>query len=313
MAPERADVRSGNGVDGNGVARSARSLLARIIDYAGLFPPADLPMPAAVYNYAHYLTLPFSWMLGRFVVPAARLEEFVREAAPLLPPQGSSSVWGACLLSADPERDIRRIEELQRDHPGVRFESIELKANSAVEIAAAVKVIPGSIRLHCEIPLAGEFESLLAPMAQWGVRAKIRCGGITPGTFPAADRVAAFLRECHAAGVSFKATAGLHHPVRGSYPLTYAPGSPTEVMHGFLNLFLAAAWVRHGMPPDVTESLLEERSAAAFRFQDDGVEWREHQLSTAEILAARRDFALSFGSCSFSEPVADLRILNLIS
>jgi len=313
MAPERADVRPGNGVDGGGAARSARSLLAGIIDYAGLFPPAELPMPAAVYNYAHYLTLPFSWMLGRFVVSAARLEEFVREAVPVLPPRGSSSVWGVSLLSSDLERDIRRIEELQREHPGVRFESIEIKAASATEIAAAVKVIPGSIRLYCEIPLAGEFETLLAPMAQWGVRAKIRCGGITSGTFPAAVRVAAFLRECHAAGVSFKATAGLHHPMRGSYPLTYAPGSPTEVMHGFLNLFLAAAWVRRGMPLEVTESLLEERSPAAFKFQDDGVEWREHRLSTADILAARRDFAVGFGSCSFSEPVADLRIMNLIA
>jgi hypothetical protein len=84
-------------------------------------------------------------------------------------------------------------------------------------------------------------------------------------------------------------------------------------MHGFLNLFLAATWVRCGMPAREIEALLEERSAAAFQFRDDSALWREHRLGTEQLLAARRDFAVGFGSCSFAEPVADLRAMNVIA
>src|SRR5262245_38924762 len=52
-----------------------RALLGGIIDYAGLFPPAQLPLEEAIRNYARYRTEPESWMLGRFVIPATRLKE----------------------------------------------------------------------------------------------------------------------------------------------------------------------------------------------------------------------------------------------
>src|SRR4051812_41630301 len=50
-----------------------RTLLAGIIDYAGIFPPARLPLEQAIRNYARYRQGPASWMLGRFVCPAAQL------------------------------------------------------------------------------------------------------------------------------------------------------------------------------------------------------------------------------------------------
>jgi hypothetical protein len=58
--------------------------------------------------------------------------------------------------------------------------------------------------------------------------------------------------------------------------------------------------------------LLEEQSVRAFHFDVDGVAWREHRLSRDEIAAARRDFSISFGSCSFTEPIDDLRSLHLL-
>ena len=57
-----------------------RILLRGLIDYAGLFPPASLDMADAVRNYAAYREGEHAWALGRFVVPAARLEEFERVA-----------------------------------------------------------------------------------------------------------------------------------------------------------------------------------------------------------------------------------------
>lgn len=66
-------------------ARSLLTLLHGLVDYAGLYPPAKLGMAAAVDNYATYLHSRESWMLGRFICPVSRLEEFRREAKALLP------------------------------------------------------------------------------------------------------------------------------------------------------------------------------------------------------------------------------------
>jgi hypothetical protein len=311
MAPERTDVRQGNRLTGEEEIAPVRALSAELIDYAGLFPPAQLPMPAAVHNFRHYLELPFSWLLGRFILPAARLEEFEVHAQPRLL-FDTSPCWRLSLLSAEPAHDIERLLEFNRRYAGARFDSIEIKTGSAAEIEAAASVIPPAIQLYCEIPLHEGMLPLLAAIHRVKARAKIRCGGVTPDAFPSAERLAAFLHACGAANVSFKATAGLHHPVRGLYPLTYEADSPKGLMHGFLNLFLAASWVHSGCTIGETVECLEERSASAFQFDDLGVRWRDRLLSSAEILEARRTFAVGFGSCSFSEPVSDLRNLNLI-
>jgi hypothetical protein len=112
--------------------------------------------------------------------------------------------------------------------------------------------------------------------------------------------------------VPFKATAGLHHPVRSVHRLTYQPDSPSATMHGFLNVFLAAAFLRVGMDLQLAVELMNEQLASAFHFDSDGLLWREHRLGLDDISAARRDFAISFGSCSFTEPVDDLRMLGLL-
>ena len=58
-------------------------LLRELIDYAGLFPPASLPMSQSVENYDTYLRSESTWILGRFIVPVATLNEFERAFAAL--------------------------------------------------------------------------------------------------------------------------------------------------------------------------------------------------------------------------------------
>lgn len=245
------------------LARSQKELLAGLIDYAGLFPPAELPMDEAVRNYARYREGEHAWMLGRFIVPAARKAE--------VPPEFPLSVLGVDEVKAENADDIEKIR-----------------------VAAAGRPV------FVELTDPG----LIPALAQCGLRAKIRTGGVTPDAIPHADRVATFVRICAMHGVPFKATAGLHHPIRCMKPLTYAADAPRAIMHGFINVFMAA------MFPHDAERILVEEDPAAFRFDDDQARWRDHGVTTEHIAAVRREFALSFGSCSFEEPVADLKELG---
>lgn len=124
--------------------------------------------------------------------------------------------------------------------------------------------------------------------------AKVRTAAI------GSSQLADFLCGAAARRVPFKATAGLHHPLRSAE------------MHGFLNVFLAAAFAWHGAERSLVLDILDDRDARSFAFWDDAASWRGQALSTAQIQNARRDFAHSFGSCSFEEPVADLRALGLL-
>lgn len=157
---------------------------------------------------------------------------------------------------------------------------------------------------YCEVGI----ESLDAVKRAGGF-AKIRTGGVKAEAIPPVGHVAAFIAACAERRLPFKATAGLHHAVRASFPLTYEPDAPHAVMHGFLNVFLAAAFAWHGEKD--LEPVLAETDPAAFRF-DDRARWRDRSLSAEQVREARLQFAHSFGSCSFEEPVRDLEALGLL-
>jgi len=167
----------------------------------------------------------------------------------------------------------------------------------------AKRVIATTRPTYCEVPIDS-----LDDVKRAGAFAKLRTGGVTPGAIPSIDEVAAFIRACAARRLAFKATAGLHHPVRSMQPLTYAPDAPRAIMHGFLNVFLAAAFACHG-ERDI-ESILAETDPAAFTFGDEA-RWRERSLTAAQVRDARQNFAHAFGSCSFEEPIHDLQALGL--
>ena len=142
---------------------------------------------------------------------------------------------------------------------------------------------------------------------------KVRTGGVSADVFPSAGDLVRFIRAAHEARVPFKATAGLHHPLRAEYRLTYEPNSACGTMFGFLNLFLAAAFVGAGLDDDdAAVRLLEERDPAAIRFTLDGAEWRGRRLDFESIRRARESGIVSFGSCSFTEPIGDLQSLGLL-
>ena len=286
--------------------------MSGLVDYAGLFPPAARSMPDAVREYAGHLASPEAWMLGRFVTPVERLDELARGAAAHREP--AAAPWRvSALVGDDLTAQARVIREFDAAHDGeLLVDAVELKADDPSRIARAGRELGDAFQTYVELPLEPDPRPLLEAVRRAGVSAKMRTGGVTAAAFPAPALVARFLDRCAKLGVPFKATAGLHHPLRGEHLLTYEPGAPRATMYGFLNVFVAAALAAAGAEEAELVAVLEERQDRAFEFSEQGARWRDHVLPLAQLEGARRTFAVSFGSCSFREPVDDLRELSLL-
>lgn len=296
----------------------ARSLLSGIIDYAGLFPPASLSMEDAVREYAAQRISRERWMLGRFVVPTSRLPELVMAAAAArnAVPEDEDPWPVTVIASGDATADAESMRRLQAAQQGairpLRIAGVETKASQPEEVEAAVAPLREFVpELYVEIPLDGEPDALLEAISAASARAKARTGGVTPEAIPPASNVARFLAACVRRAMPFKLTAGLHHPMRAEYRLTYESDSPSATMHGFLNAFLAVALLRSGGSEEEAVALLEEKDPAAIAFADRSITWRGHSFDEVALGDARR-LATGFGSCSFSEPVDGLRELGVL-
>jgi hypothetical protein len=290
--------------------RSYRAVLSHLIDYAGLFPPAGLGMTAAVANYAAYRSGPDRWALGRFIAPASRLGEF--EAARAALPAGASGgdEWPlSVLLGPDPAVSWGEVERLgpRLAAAGASIAALEGRVNTPAEVWTIRAVVPPGYELYLECPSGSGARALLDAIAAAGARAKIRTGGIRAEEIPAAEAVAEFLAACADLRLAFKATAGLHHPVRGSYPLTYDEGGACATMFGYLNLVLAATLLWDGGSLQQARAALAAENRERLIVTDGALSWGDVSCPTDSIERARREFMLTIGSCSFTELLSEIR------
>ena len=284
-----------------------RALMSGMIDYAGLFPPAALDMRAAVRNYADYISGDDSWALGGLVVPAARLAEFSDVFNDVCCGEREKTWLLSVLGSEDPADNVTRISGFTQG--ATLIDAVEMKAATPQEAENLISRLPDGLIAYIEFPPA-KVDEMLPLLARSGVRAKVRMGGLTPDAIPDSAAVAQFLIACADAQVPFKATAGLHHAIRDNYPLTYDADSPSATMHGFVNVFLAAALAWIGKDEQAVLATLEEESPKEFRFTEDNVCWHKNALTTIQIGTMRRDFGIDFGSCSFEEPIEEVKALG---
>jgi hypothetical protein len=310
---------------------SVRAFLAEMIDYAGLFPPAKLPLEQAIRNYAAYRAGPDAWMLGRFVIPAARLAELEPHSA--LFGQGSPWVFSALGRGGDAlaefvaslRADFDDIAAF-RDRHGERVivDAMELRLpplekaswnfSDVVEATGSyiVSPFPPCLTPFLERPLGADWQSSTVSAINFADNMrptgfKLRCGGLEASAVPSPEQVA--LAICYAADcdVPVKFTAGLHHPLRH-----FDRGIQAK-MHGFLNVFGAGvlAYTRR-LDEEQVRVIIEDEDPSHFCFDESGIAWKQHRATTDEIVTARREFVVSFGSCSFDEPRADLRAMGIL-
>ncbi len=273
---------------------SLRTLLTGILDYAGLFPPARLPLDQALNAYARYRQESEQWLLGRFVLPASRLEEiqpFVAERFGSGPPLALSVLGRPANNDADflegLTLDLEAVESCRAEHgPRVAVDVLETRLPAGPGMAELIRescepIEQNQLFPFFEIGLAGDWRTTLtravhgcAAVGRAGL--KFRCGGLEASAVPSFEQVAAVIAECALGRVPLKFTAGLHHPLR-----RHDPGLKTKT-HGFLNVFVAGVLAaEHRLPETTLRELLQEESAAAFQFEEGGLAWRQWQAGTA--------------------------------
>jgi len=302
------------------VTDARRALLGALIDHAALFPPASMRMEDAVAEDRAARGGAYGWMLARFVCPASRLGE-LREGFggwPAVPPlsvvldgvgQTDEASWSEAL-----EADAREVESALAS--GAPVEAVELRLpsprpGSAALIAAQTVLRPLKAEVYLEL-LPGEawrndVPAAIGAASAVGARVKMRCGGETAAAVPPVELLALALASCRDTGVVLKATAGLHHPVRHTDEATGI------TMHGFLNLLAAAAFgAAHNLRPSGLERVLAEEDPGVFEVSADELRVNGQRASADEIAAARRHLFVSYGSCSWREPVDDLRELGVL-
>jgi len=281
--------------------------MAGAVDYAGLFPPAQLPLGDAVAEYRRALAGADAWMLGRFIVPAVQLsvlaDALVRDAH-------DGRGWTvSAIVREHMDEDAAAVQAFNQRaaNQHVRVDTIECRPSSSDSITWLAKTFSPAFTVHVEVGVGPTAPDDLRVVARHQLRAKIRTGGLAPDAFPAPASLVAFIESARDVGVPFKATAGLHHAMRGAYPLSDEIGAQSATMHGFVNLMLATATVGERLPTTTAAALLTRTDHSALVFDDERVRWGDVEFSIDAIGRMREAQCVSFGSCSFREPADEYR------
>ncbi len=323
---------------GNGessMPTTSRALLTEIIDYAGLFPPAKLPMEEAFTRFLGHLGSDDGWLLARFVCPATRLEELASliETADLVQTPLRIAALGAGgddppTFAAAMETDLEAMATFNARVQGkATIDVFEVKLpdqgdpSEVVDFSCHHLEELGNLRPKpfFEIPLLGSWRDHLRTIAPAVAAAgheidgarrvglKIRCGGLDAAAVPSVEAVAATICESRNAALAMKATQGLHHPIR------HFDSALETKTHGFLNLFTASVLaLSHSLDEAEVRKIIAEEDAAAFALTETELRWRDRTVGFEEVVNGRTATMTSFGSCSFSEPRDDLSLLGLL-
>jgi len=293
-----------------------RQLLEGVIDYAGLFPPAKLPMADAVAEYLALEQGPKAWIVDRFVCSAGRLPELLTELADHSPDEVSGrqpvrvSVVGTA--SSDHkhwhsglEHDFAAIQAFRKAaERRAEVEAYEIRIPDHQHLSEYLRNLAPvkDLEVFIELPWAQEMADSLAILAETeAFGAKARTGGLDASAIPSSADLASFIQSCVHLDLTFKCTAGLHQPLRH-----FDEGLGTD-MHGFLNVLLATVFAdTEDLSRREIEELLDEKQAQAFDIKDQTIGWGGHTATMDQIADARQLF-VGFGSCSVEEPLEGLQ------
>lgn len=299
------------------VVDARTSAFAAFVDYAGVFPPTSLSVEGAVAGYRQSLASPSSWVSGRFLVRASQLEELARVVTTTMEPDEGPWEIGvvfdvspaeaasqAAAFHAEMEPAlVVAAAEARLEEPSLRGVRSLLTTISSInpDVVAFIEVLRTS-------DITDQIEAIGAALggAGMGGGAKLRCGGVTPDLFPSTEEVSQFIVSTVESSVPFKATAGLHQPIR------HHDVALGVWRHGFVNLLIATAAATAGEPGDVVHDIVSETDPSAFAISPAFARWREHRFPGSALRRTRQRNFIAYGSCDFDEPIEALTDLSLL-
>lgn len=258
------------------------SLFKGLLDDAAVFPPGLMPLADAVPAHVRHRAAPYREIVGPLVL-----------AAPDLAGLGDTELELAITAPGGPAQ-LPEVFARAAELP-VRPAALEVAVPAGMSPAEFFGALPESeVPVFVEVPRDERRAEVIARCAETGRQAKFRTGGVQAELYPDETELAAGIRAVVDAGVPFKATAGLHHAVRNTDPVTGFE------QHGYLNILVATADALAGKEVQRLTGVLAER---------DGRTLAE-RLSTVDT-EVRRAFR-SFGTCSIIEPLTELVELGLV-
>lgn len=298
------------------------ALFRELIDYAGLFPPAALPLGEALANYLTYRAGPDRWILGRFVLTTAHLAALPGDIVARISPDAPLDF---SLIPKDPSRDLSGVPAQLaatggRVTVGALEVTLDLERDFAAQVNAhrapfeALQIGGAPLPVFYELPFTEGWDTRFNALADTiaaersatgrPVGVKLRCGGLERHLVPEPARLAQALTVCGQRGIPTKFTAGLHHPF--PRPSNSRPGA--VAYHGYLAVYLAAIAARStDTPPTTLERILRGGDGTQPESTPSGIRWCGISVTNEAISAARLGGTMSFGSCSFAEPLDDAR------
>jgi hypothetical protein len=319
--------------------KSLISFSNKIIDYAGLFPPAKLNLSDALRNFLKYRDGDNNFMLSKFICPVKLLQDL--EVLSNSQFKGHDLIYLSVISSGGKGtedfktnlgNDLKLWKKFSsKNNEGFKINSFEVKLpdefinkNNSNETASFIDDVSAEVKEEISDPVFIFFEGSLSEdrkdnfkhlingieihnLNNFNSGFKLRTGGVDAASFPSSETIAYCIRECLDRKVPMKFTAGLHHPFR------HYDKSIGTMMHGFVNVFGAGVIaMRHDISNTGIEEILNDENPDNFIFTDDFFSWKDWKIEIADIDYARKNLVLSYGSCSFDEPVDDLKSLNLL-
>lgn len=328
------------------ISNSLKQLLTHLIDYAGLFPPASLQLPEAYKGFVKYVNESDEWILSKFICPAKQLSalsELIKNdtensnffSVSVLGRSGSNTeefIKGtaedvalmAHFLQSTKNKYLTDAFELKFPEDLVFENNIDAMYEVMKSTASILKEnIAFPVKIFFELPLKNDWKSSVNNFASalkkhnefFGQDEnfprsgfKLRTGGVEAAAFPSPEQIAYVINKCYENQVPLKFTAGLHHPIRH-----YNESVKTK-MHGFLNVFGAGVLLYgNDLFEEDLINILSDEDAENFKFDENYFKWKEFKSPIKVIENARKNFVISYGSCSFDEPREDLIKLHLLS
>lgn len=290
---------------------------AALVDYAGLFPPASLSMSQSVDTYRRLRTESHAWVAGRFLCRASQLTDLAAVATPTL--RSEETPWEVSVIFdlAAGESAALSIGFQAEMAPAMTIAGAEARlteptAEAVGSLLDTMLSVAPDVAAFLEVDRSSSITPQVELIADaLGSRrrvggAKLRCGGDNIDLFPTTAEVAEFVIAATNGELPFKATAGLHQPIR------HLDDDLGIERHGFLNVLMAAALTQSGLDHDDIESVIADTDPDSFAISATFASWRGHDVAGAALIRTRQEGFIAFGSCDFEEPIEALDRLGFL-